>query len=419
MLSIKMLINLRYSLTKAPTIKSPKRAMTDHLMNTYSRQPVTFVKGEGVWLWDDKGEKYLDALAGVAVNGLGHAHPKLVKAISEQAAKLIHVSNIYNIAEQAALADKLCEISGMDKVFFCNSGCEANEAAIKLARLYGHNKGIVNPEIIVMDKSFHGRTMATLSATGNRKVQAGFEPLVSGFIRVPYDDVEAVKQVATRNSNVVAILVEPVQGEGGINIPKDASGYLETLREICDAHGWLLMLDEVQTGIARTGTWFAFQHTKIKPDVMSLAKGLGSGVPIGACVASGKAAEVFTYGKHGSTFGGNPLATAAGLATLNIIEQEGLRENAEKIGNLIREGFNTEFKNTKGVTIVRNAGMMIGIELDRPCGDLVKMALTDRMLINVTADNVVRLLPPLVMNESEANELVQRLSVVIKTFLNS
>lgn len=419
MLSIKILINLRYSLIKAPTIKSPKRAMTDHLMNTYSRQPVTFVKGEGVWLWDDKGEKYLDALAGVAVNGLGHAHPKLVKAISEQAAKLIHVSNIYNIAEQAALADKLCEISGMDKVFFCNSGCEANEAAIKLARLYGHNKGIVNPEIIVMDKSFHGRTMATLSATGNRKVQAGFEPLVSGFIRVPYDDVEAVKQVATRNSNVVAILVEPVQGEGGINIPKDAGGYLETLREICDAHGWLLMLDEVQTGIARTGTWFAFQHTKIKPDVMSLAKGLGSGVPIGACVASGKAAEVFTYGKHGSTFGGNPLATAAGLATLNIIEQEGLRENAEKIGNLIREGFNAEFKNTKGVTIVRNAGMMIGIELDRPCGDLVKMALADRMLINVTADNVVRLLPPLVMNESEANALVQRLSVVIKTFLNS
>jgi len=388
-------------------------------MNTYSRQPVTFVKGDGVWLYDDKGEKYLDALAGVAVNGLGHAHPKLVKAISEQAGKLIHVSNIYNIAEQEALGDKLCEISGMDKVFFCNSGCEANEAAIKLARLYGHNKGIETPEIIVMDKSFHGRTMATLSATGNRKVQAGFEPLVSGFIRVPYDDVDAVKQIASRKSNVVAILVEPVQGEGGINIPKDASGYLETLREICDANGWLLMLDEVQTGIARTGTWFAFQHTNIKPDVMSLAKGLGSGVPIGACVASGKAAEIFTYGKHGSTFGGNPLATAAGLATLNIIEEESLRENAEKIGNLIREGFNAEFKDTKGVIVVRNAGMMIGIELDRPCGDLVKIALAERLLINVTAENVVRLLPPLVMNESEANELVKRLSAVIKTFLNS
>ena len=392
--------------------------MTNHLMNTYKRQPVTFVKGEGIWLWDDKGEKYLDALAGVAVNGLGHAHPKLVQAISEQAAKLIHVSNNYQIAEQEALADKLCEISGMDKVFFCNSGCEANEASIKLARLHGHNKGIETPEIIVMEQSFHGRTMATLSATGNYKIQAGFEPLVSGFIRVPYDDIEAIKQVALHNSNVVAILVEPVQGEGGINIPKDASAYLETLRQICDEHDWLLMLDEVQTGIGRTGTWFSFQHTTIKPDVMSLAKGLGSGVPIGACVASGKAAEMFTYGKHGSTFGGNPLACAAGLATLNTIEQDGLRENAEEIGNFICENFKAEFKNTKGVTIVRNAGLMIGIELDRPCGDLVKMALEAKLLINVTAEKVVRLLPPLVMNEDEAKELVQRLAVVIKSFLN-
>jgi len=392
--------------------------MSDHLMNTYMRQPVTFVKGEGVWLWDNHNEQYLDALAGVAVNGLGHAHPKLVDAIAKQAAKLIHVSNIYNIAEQEALADKLCELSGMDKVFFCNSGCEANEAAIKLARLYGHNKGIHNPEVIVMDQSFHGRTLATLSATGNRKVQAGFEPLVSGFIRVPYDDVDAVKQVALHNPNVVAVLVEPVQGEGGVNIPKDAGAYLERLREICDANGWLLMLDEVQTGIARTGTWFAFQHTNIKPDVMTLAKGLGSGVPIGACVASGKAAEVFTYGKHGSTFGGNPLATAAGLATINIIEEEKLRENAENIGNLIRESFAAEFKGTPGVVTVRNAGMMIGIELDRPCGDLVKMALQAKLLINVTADKVVRLLPPLVMNEAEAKELVQRLSALIKTFLS-
>ena len=391
--------------------------MTQHLMNTYLRQPVTFVKGEGVWLWDNQGEKYLDALAGVAVNGLGHAHPKLVKAISEQAGKLIHVSNIYQIAEQAALADKLCEISAMDKVFFCNSGCEANEAAIKLARLYGHNKGIENPEIIVMDKSFHGRTMATLSATGSRKVQAGFEPLVSGFVRVPYDDVEAVKQVATRKNNVVAILVEPVQGEGGINIPKDAAGYLEALREICDANGWLLMLDEVQTGIGRTGTWFAFQHTSIKPDVMTLAKGLGSGVPIGACVARGVAADVFTYGKHGSTFGGNPLATAAGLATLKIIEEEHLRENAEKIGNIMRESFLAELKTTQGVVTVRNAGLMIGIELDRPCGDLVKLALEDHLLINVTAEKVVRLLPPLIMNEAEAQILVSRLSALIKAFL--
>lgn len=393
--------------------------MSDHLMNTYSRQPVTFAKGEGVWLWDTNGDKYLDALAGVAVNGLGHAHPKLVRAISEQAGKLIHVSNIYQIAEQAALADKLCEISGMDKVFFCNSGCEANEASIKLARLYGHNKGIEAPEIIVMDKAFHGRTMATLSATGNRKTQAGFEPLVSGFIRVPYDDIEAVKQIAARNSNVVAILVEPVQGEGGINIPKDASGYLEALREVCDAHDWLLMLDEVQTGIGRTGTWFAFQHTNITPDVMSLAKGLGSGVPIGACVAKGKAAEVFSYGKHGSTFGGNPLATAAGLATLNIIQEEKLRENADKIGNLITETLAAELKGVKGLVAIRHAGLMIGIELNKPCAELVKLALADKLLINVTADNVVRLLPPLVMNEAEANTLVQKLASLIKTFLNA
>ena len=381
-------------------------------MNTYMRQPVTFVKGEGVWLWDDKGEKYLDALAGVAVNGLGHAHPKLVRAISEQASKLIHVSNIYHIAEQAALADKLCEISGMDKVFFCNSG-------IKLARLYGYGKGIQNPTIIVMNQSFHGRTMATLSATGNVKVQTGFQPLVSGFIHVPYDDIKAVKQVLENNANVVAILVEPVQGEGGINIPKDASAYLEALRQICDDHDCLLMLDEVQTGIGRTGTWFAFQHTVIKPDVMSLAKGLGSGVPIGACVARGKAAEVFTYGKHGSTFGGNPLACAAGLATLDAIEEEGLRENAVKIGALIHHGFEAEFKETKGITAIRNAGLMIGIELDRPCAELVKMALAEHLLINVTADNVVRLLPPLVMNEAEARELVQRLAAVIKLFLQS
>ena len=388
-------------------------------MNTYMRQPVTFVKGDGVWLWDDKGEKYLDALAGVAVNGLGHAHPKLVRAISEQASKLIHVSNIYHIAEQAALADKLCEISGMDKVFFCNSGCEANEASIKLARLYGYGKGIQNPTIIVMNQSFHGRTMATLSATGNVKVQTGFQPLVSGFIHVPYDDIKAVKQVLENNANVVAILVEPVQGEGGINIPKDASAYLEALRQICDDHDCLLMLDEVQTGIGRTGTWFAFQHTAIKPDVMSLAKGLGSGVPIGACVARGKAAEVFTYGKHGSTFGGNPLACAAGLATLDAIVEEGLRENSVKIGALIHHGFEVEFKETKGITAIRNAGLMIGIELDRPCAELVKMALAEHLLINVTADNVVRLLPPLVMNEAEARELVQRLAAVIKLFLQS
>lgn len=392
--------------------------MSQHLMNTYARQPISFVRGEGVWLIDAEGNRYLDALAGVAVNGLGHAHPKLVKAISDQAAKLIHVSNMYHINEQARLADKLCEISGMDRVFFCNSGCEANEASIKLARLYGHNKGVKSPEIIVMEKSFHGRTLATLSATGNRKTQAGFEPLVSGFVRVPFDDVEAVRQVAAHNKNVVAILVEPVQGEGGINIPHDASGYLEQLRKICDDHGWLLMLDEVQTGIGRTGTWFAFQHTNIMPDVMSLAKGLGSGVPIGACVARGVAAETFTYGKHGSTFGGNPLATAAGFATLQIIEEDDLRAHAEKMGDVICNGLRGALKDVAGVNVIRNAGLMIGIELDRPCGDLVKRALAERLLINVTAENVVRLLPPLVISQSEAEQLVAILGKLIKQFLS-
>ena len=391
--------------------------MSQHLMNTYNRQPVSFVKGQGVWLWDAEGNQYLDALSGVAVNGLGHAHPKLVAAISEQAGKLIHVSNIYGINEQSRLADRLAEVSGMDKVFFCNSGCEANEAAIKLARLYGHNKGIENPEIIVMERAFHGRTLATLSATGNRKTQAGFEPLVSGFVRVPFDDLEAVRQVAARNKNVVAILVEPVQGEGGINIPKDAKAYLEGLRKLCDEHGWLLMLDEVQSGIGRTGTWFAFQHTDIKPDVLSLAKGLGSGVPIGACVAAGKAADVFTYGKHGSTFGGNPLATTAGYVTLQTIAEEGLCAHAEKIGDWIREAFKAELKEVPGVVTVRNAGLMIGIELDRSCGDLVKHALEAKVLINVTADNVIRLLPPLVISQEEAKELVDRLVPLIKRFL--
>jgi acetylornithine aminotransferase len=388
-----------------------------HLMNTYGRLPVTFEKGEGVWLFDNHGEKYLDALSGVAVNGLGHAHPKLIQAINQQVAKLIHVSNIYHIREQELLADKLCEVSGMDKVFFCNSGCEANEASIKLARLYGHQRGVANPEIIVMEKSFHGRTLATLSATGNRKAQAGFEPLVSGFVRVPYDDVEAVKQVALNNKNVVAILVEPVQGEGGINIPHDATGYLKALREICDTQGWLLMVDEVQTGIGRTGTWFAFQHTEIQPDVMSLAKGLGSGVPIGACLARGVAAETFTPGKHGSTFGGNPLATAAGLATLSIIQEEKLRENADKMGNLIAQGFRAAFADTPEVVSIRNAGLMIGVELDRPCAELVKLALAEHMLINVTAERVIRLLPPLVINESEVAHLVSKLSAVVKKFL--
>jgi acetylornithine aminotransferase len=388
-----------------------------HLMTTYGRQPVTFVRGDGVWLWDTEGKRYLDALAGVAVNGLGHAHPALTRAISEQAGRLIHVSNIYQIAEQSRLADRLCALSGMDKAFFCNSGCEANEAAIKLARLYGHGKGIENPAIVVMDKSFHGRTLATLSATGNRKVQAGFEPLVPGFVRVPFDDLDAVKQVAGRNPNVVAVLVEPVQGEGGINIPRDGAAYLRGLREICDTHGWLLMLDEVQSGIARTGTWFAFQHAGIEPDVVTLAKGLGSGVPIGACLARGVAANVFTPGKHGSTFGGNPLACVAALATLDTIEQDALGTHAEQLGNWIHEALSARLKNVSGVVTIRNAGLMIGIELDRPCGDLVRQALDVGLLINVTADTVVRLLPPLILSQEEAAKLVDILSGLIRKFL--
>ncbi len=391
--------------------------MSQHLMNTYGRQPVTFVRGEGVWLWDEQDRRYLDALAGVAVNGLGHAHPALVRAIGEQASRLIHVSNVYRIAEQERLADRLCEISGMDRVFFCNSGCEANEAAIKLARLHGHARGIENPAVIVMEQSFHGRTLATLSATGNRKVQAGFEPLVSGFVRVPFDDLEAVRQVAEHNAGVAAVLVEPVQGEGGINIPRDGAGYLRGLREICDARGWLLMLDEVQSGIGRTGTWFAFQHTGIAPDVMTLAKGLGSGVPIGACLARGAAAELFTPGKHGSTFGGNPLACVAGLTTLQAIEADGLCRHAAELGDRIAAAFAAAFRDTPGVLRVRHAGLMLGIELDRPCGELVGRALAAGLLINVTADRVVRLLPPLVMRQEEAQHLVDTLASLIKDFL--
>lgn len=384
-------------------------------MNTYARQPVAFVRGEGVWLWDEAGNKYLDALAGVAVNGLGHAHPKLAAALCEQARTLIHTSNIYEIRRQEQLAERLCQLSGMDKAFFCNSGCEANEAAIKLARLYGHHQGITMPTIIVMEKAFHGRTMATLTATGSRKVQAGFEPLLTGFARVPYNDVEAVRQVAEHNHDVVAILVEPIQGEGGIKIP-DVE-YLLALRRICDDKGWLLMLDEVQTGIGRTGTWFGFQHANLLPDVMALAKGLGSGVPIGACLARGAAAEVFQPGNHGSTFGGNPLACTAGLVTLQTLEDEGLLANATRVGGEIVAGLQRELEGVTGIKQIRGLGMMIGIELDRPCGELVKLALAQHLLINVTADNVVRLVPPLVMNSAEAALLVAGLAPLIRGFL--
>jgi acetylornithine/N-succinyldiaminopimelate aminotransferase len=389
--------------------------MTTHLMNTYNRQPVAFVRGEGAYLWDEGGKRYLDAVAGVAVNGLGHAHPKLVKAISEQAASLIHSSNLYRVLRQEDLADKLCALSGMDKAFFCNSGCEANEAAIKLARLYGHNKGIEVPTIIVMERAFHGRTMATLTATGSRKIQAGFEPLLSGFARVPFNDLEAIRHVAEHNKSVVAVLVEVVQGEGGINVlPAE---YLVALRQICDTHGWLLMLDEVQTGIGRTGTWFGFQHSGVVPDVMALAKGLGSGVPIGACLARGVAAEVFTPGSHGSTFGGNPLACAAALATLETIEEERLLDNARVRGEAIRAGLRSALAGVHGVIDIRGEGMMIGIELDRPCGELVAVARDAGVLINVTADTVIRLVPPLIYGAAEVDALVATVSDVVRNYL--
>jgi acetylornithine/N-succinyldiaminopimelate aminotransferase len=389
--------------------------MTTHLMNTYARQPIAFVRGEGAYLWDESGKRYLDAVAGVAVNGLGHAHPKLVKAIADQAAMLIHSSNLYRILRQEELADRLCALSGMDKAFFCNSGCEANEAAIKLARLYGHGKGIEVPTIIVMEKAFHGRTMATLTATGSRKIQAGFEPLLSGFARVPFNDLEAIRQVAEHNKSVVAVLIEVVQGEGGINVlPTE---FLTELRRICDAQGWLLMLDEVQTGIGRTGTWFGFQHAGVTPDVMALAKGLGSGMPIGACLARGAAAEVFQPGNHGSTFGGNPLACAAALATLDAIEEDKLLENARLRGEAIREGLRQAFAGLSSVVDIRGEGMMIGIELDRPCGELVAVARDAGVLINVTADKVIRLVPPLIYGEAEVDELVKVVSAVVKNYL--
>jgi len=384
-------------------------------MNTYNRQPVAFVRGEGVYLWDETGKRYLDAVAGVAVNGLGHAHPKLVKAISEQAASLIHSSNLYRVLRQEELADKLCELSGMDRAFFCNSGCEANEAAIKLARLYGHGKGIEVPTIIVMEKAFHGRTMATLTATGSRKIQAGFEPLLTGFARVPFNDLDAIRHVAEHNKSVVAVLLETVQGEGGINVlPAE---YLAGLRQICDAHGWLLMLDEVQTGVGRTCTWFGFQHSGVQPDVMALAKGLGSGVPIGACLARGAAAEVFQPGNHGSTFGGNPLACAAALATLQAIEEEKLLDNARVRGEAIRSGLRQALTGVRGVLDIRGEGMMIGIELDRSCGELVGVARDAGVLINVTADTVIRLVPPLIYGAAEVDALVAALSGVVRHYL--
>lgn len=390
-------------------------ATMTYLMNTYRRLPLRFERGEGAWLFDTDGKRYLDGVAGVAVNGLGHAHPQLVEAICKQSKKLIHTSNLYEIPEQEQLAQRLAMLSGMDRAFFCNSGAEANEAAIKLARLYGHRKEITAPAIVVMEKSFHGRTMATLSATGSRKVQAGFEPLLSGFVRVPYNDIAAVEEVMRLDANIVAVLVEPVQGEGGVNVP--AVEYLRDLRALCDKYGVLLMLDEIQTGVARTGRWFAHQHAAIVPDVMTLAKGLGSGIPVGACLARGAIAETFQPGNHGSTFGGNPFAMSVVTATLDIIEAGDLLNKAVERGDFIRAELSRRLSGNPGIVDIRGIGLMIGVELDRPCAELVQRASDRGLLINVTADRVVRLLPPLILSEAEAAELVDIVSGVITDFL--
>ncbi len=384
-------------------------------MQNYGRLPVSFDKGDGVWLYDDKGNKYLDALSGIAVCGLGHCHPAVTQAICTQAGTLTHTSNLFGIKKQNELADTLCRLSGMDTAFFGNSGAEANEAAIKLARLWGHQQGIEQPTIIVADNSFHGRTLATLTATGNRKVQAGFEPLVQGFARVPYNDVQAIKDVGENNKNIVAIMVEPIQGEGGIAIPDE--DYISELRKICDDKNWLLILDEIQTGMGRTGKWFAFQHAGIKPDVMTLAKALGNGMPIGACLASGKAANVFQPGTHGSTFGGNPLACATALAVIETMEKESLTERATELGNKLLKAFAEAFQSVESVVEVRGLGLLIGIELDRPATELMQQGLNNGIIINVTSSNVVRLLPPLVMSDDEADIVVKKVVDLINNYL--
>ena len=388
-----------------------------HLMNTYARLPIAFTRGEGVWLWDEAGRRYLDALAGIAVNGLGHAHPRLVRAIADQAGHLIHTSNIYRVLRQEQLADRLCALSGMAQAFFCSSGAEANEAAIKLARLYGHQRGVEIPTIIVMEKAWHGRTIATLSATGSRKAQAGFEPLVAGFVRVPYNDLDAVRAVAEHHRNIVAVLLEPIQGEGGINVADVA--YQQGLHALCRERGWLYMLDEVQSGIGRTGSWFAFEHAGVKPDVMALAKGLGSGVPIGACLADGAAADVFKPGNHGTTFGGGPLVCAAALATLDIMVDEALLANAARQGARLKSALEAGLRGVAGVVEIRGQGLMLGIELDRPCGEIVKQALDQALLVNVTSDKVVRLLPPLILEDAHTDEIVAILVPIIKRFLGA
>lgn len=383
-------------------------------MPTYGRLPVTFEKGEGVWLWDQSNKRYLDALSGIAVCNLGHAHPAVHKAICQQSEKLLHTSNLYGIALQEKLADSLTSKSGMDNVFFCNSGAEANEAAIKIARLYGHQQGIDKPCILVMDKSFHGRTMATLSATGNPKVQEGFSPLVEGFLHIPFNDIDAIEESLANNSNIVAILTEPVQGEGGVHIP--AADYLNQIRSLCDQHNLLMMIDEIQTGVGRTGKFLAFQHNNIIPDVCTLAKGLGNGVPIGACIAKGKAAKILTAGKHGSTFGGNPLACSAALAVINTLDNESIIEQVEAKGQKICSSLLSKLDNNNAVSNIRNKGLMIGIDLNKPCAELVAIAQEKGLLINVTAEKTIRLLPPLIIDSEQIELLTDTLSLIIKEF---
>ena len=387
-----------------------------HLMNTYGRLPVALSHGEGSWVTDFDGKLYLDAMSGIAVSTLGHNHPELVTAIAAQAGRLLHSSNLYRMPQQELLADKLAALSGMDEVFFCNSGCEANEAAIKLARFHGHQRGIDNPTIVVMEKAFHGRTLATLSATGNRKTQIGFEPLVSGFVRVPYNDLAAVRALSG-DPSIVAVMLEILQGEGGIHMAD--LDYQRSLRQLCDAQGWLLICDEVHCGMGRTGTWFGFQHADIVPDVATMAKGLGGGVPIGACLAAGKAAGLFGPGNHGSTFGGNQLATTAALTTIEVVEKENLIANAEAVGQQIRDGISRALAGVPGFVEARGRGLMIGIELDRPCGELVQRGLEAGILINVTAEKVVRLLPALNFSAEEGQELVARLVPLIRNFLSA
>jgi acetylornithine aminotransferase len=388
-----------------------------HVMNTYARQPVAFVRGEGVWLWDEAGKKYLDALAGIAVNTLGYGHPKLTAALQKRIQSgVIHTSNLWRIPDQEAAADRVAEITGLDEVFFCNSGLEATEASIKVARKYGHDKGIAEPAIIVMEKAFHGRSLATLSATGSRKVQAGFEPLVQGFVRVPLNDLDAVRHIAERNRNIAAVMIEPIQGEGGINVSR--LEYLRGLKQVCDESGWLFISDEVQCGLGRSGKWFVYQHAGFQPDVVALAKGLASGVPVGACVTGNKAKGVFKPGNHGSTFGGNPLAMTAVVTTIDTVKEEKLMARAEKVGEVIRGGIGDGLKGRAGVADIRGMGSMIGVELREPCGELVKHALDAGLVLNVTADNVIRMLPPLVMNEPEAREVVARLLPLVKAFLD-